>query len=259
MEPTFNGGKLYHTHELVGGDKPRSLVYVDKFTSADALVALRAGVKQLKVDGECSALHREDGEWAFYRRQDNYSGAEKTLDIAEGKQSAHYNQGGKEHNYSWLRASPQWTTGKGKRASSPGPDTYAAIKLAVEQGHLPDPTQDDCPEWITCEWVGIKHQNNMDGVPYEHALVPHMEPFVPNLKLKSLQEFHDMVRKECFEGIVIVHPNGTRFKLRSDTTGPGSLWEQYYRKKGGVTTIRPQVLTKDGLLVWRDGEWIEKP
>ncbi len=252
---TFNGGKLYHIHTTVPGERQGSLVYTCNFTSRSAAAALQHGIKQLKVDGECSALHREDGQWVFYRRQDNYKGAAATLPLPAGRQSAQYDQGGKEHNYCWLRVDRDWTTGKGTRKSAPGPDTYATIDLAVKMELLPDPTGIDAPEWITCEWVGTKHQKNMDGVPYEHALIPHLEPFVPTLEFTTLQEFQEMVCKECFEGVVLIHPDGTRYKMRSDMSCPESVWEQHYKKKGGVTTIRPQVLTKDGLLTWK-GEWV---
>ena len=180
-----------------------------------------------------------------------------TLPLPEGRQSAHYDQGGKVHNYCWLRVDRGWTTGKGMRKSAPGPDTYAAIDLAVKMELLPDPTDNNAPDWITCEWVGTKHQKNMDGVPCEHALIPHLEPFVPTLEFTTLKEFQELVCKECFEGVVIIHSDGTRYKMRSDMAGE-CVWEQHYQKKGidpGVTTIRPQVLTKDGLLTWK-GEWV---
>nr|QBK87193.1 MAG: hypothetical protein LCMAC201_00950 [Marseillevirus LCMAC201] len=255
---TFNGGKLYHIYSTTVGKRKGGLVYNAEYTSSDSQQALVLGKKQLKVDGECSALHSEGDKWVFYRRQDNYKGPEPIVPLALGKQLPQYNQGGKEHNYSWLYADPEWTTGKGKRRSYPGPDTYSAITKAVEAGLLPKADDPGAPEWITCEWVGTKHQQNMDGIPYEHALIPHLHPFVPELELTTLQEFIKLASTDCFEGLVVLHPNGTRYKMRSDMTGD-SQWEQHRSKKPaepGVTTIRPQVLTKEGLLVWNRQEWV---
>ncbi len=259
----FNGGKLYHINKTTSGNRPGnrpgSLVYTDEFISDKAEEALHEGEKQLKVHGECSALHRENGKWVFYRRQDNYKGNGTTCKLASGAQPAQYNQGTKEHNYCWLKIDDSLVTGKGKRRSSPGPDTYAAIANAVGSGLLPDPTDENEPEWITCEWVGIKHQSNMDGITDHHALIPHMSPFVPQLHFKTLEEFVSLVSENCFEGAVIIHPDGTRFKVRSDMTGIENDWVKNYRKKAidpGVTTIRPQVLTKDGMIRWIDGKWV---
>jgi hypothetical protein len=258
----FNGGKLYHVNQTRPGERPGSLVYTEEFTSTTAQESLEKGEKQLKVDGECSALHRErtpsGWEWVFYCRQDNYKGDGATVDLPDGQQPAHYDQGGKEHNYCWLRVDKEWVTGKGKKRSSPGPDTYDAIAMGVKLGLIPDPASKDAPEWITCEWVGTKHQSNMDGVPYEHALIPHMFPFVPQLHFETLTEFKSLVASQCFEGVVLIHSNGTRFKMRSDMTGIENEWDKNHRKKPadpGVTTIRPQVLTKDGLLKWVEGKW----
>jgi len=262
-EKAFNGGKLTHPFATKRVGKWQ-LTYTEDFTSPEAREALEKGVKLLKVDGACTVLHKESDEkgtwsWRFCQRQDNYKGEESTLDLPEGKQPAHYSQGGKEHNYCWLPVDPKWVCGKGKRKQFPGPDTYQTISKAVEDGNLPDPSDPEAPEWITCEWVGIKHQKNMDGIPYDHALVLHQESFVSRIEgVSSLADFVELAKRECFEGIVIVAEDGTRFKMRCDMV-EGSLWNKFWKKKPtdpGVTTISPQVLCKDGLLRrGEDGSW----
>ena len=98
----------------------------------------------------------------------------------------------------------------------------------------------------------------MDGIPVHHALVPHACGFLPTFKIESYTTFLDLVKSECIEGIVAVHPDyGTRFKMRSDMI-PDSLWAKHTKKKAddqGVTTIRPDVLTKDGLMKWDGTAW----
>lgn len=252
---SFNGGKLYHVYKTAAAE-PKStlswlqgLQYINEFLNDEAKEAMEQGVKLLKVDGACSAIHRENGEWVFYQRQDNYKGNGETLPLPDGLQPAHYNQGGKEHNYNWLKVNPTDTARKGKNKF--GPDTYAAIQHGVDVGLLPKATDPDAPEWITCEWVGQKHQGNMDGIPYAHALIPHTDQFLPQIDVHSLDEFVQLTKEKCFEGVVVIHPNGTRYKLRSDTVGQGNLWNTHSRKKPTdprVTDITPlRVLTKDGV------------
>jgi hypothetical protein len=251
----FNGGKLYHIFEAERGEDG-FYGYTSTFISDKAKEALETGDIYLKVDGENAMIKREDGEWKFYRRQDNYKGKETTIPLPDGLQPAHYSQGGKEHNYSYLYVSPEWTTGKGKRRSFPGPDTYAVIQKGVEIGLLPDPASDDCPRFITCEWVGRKHQKNMDGIPVDHALVPHIPPFTPKLTYNpvTFDSFSVLARTKVFEGMVIRHSDGTLFKLRSDMIR-GNLWGSIKHKplEPRATDISPLVLTKDGAL----GQWVK--
>lgn len=274
----FNGGKLYHVFKTAPSESnPRSLVYTNEFTSDHAKEALYSGTKLLKVDGECSALHKEklissadNGtsedretsadkfEWVFYRRQDNYKGP--SIPLPDGKQPSLYDQGGKSHSYSFLKLDPSLVTGKGKKKSYPGPDTYASIEKAVSSGDLPNPNDPDCPEWITTEWMGSKHQTNADGIKYEHVLVPHTSKFLPELTFSSLDEFRQLADKLCFEGCVLIHPDGTRYKMRTEMTVEKSIWSQKCKNKKpndpGVTDYRPQVLTKDGKIQWDGQEWV---
>ncbi len=253
---TFNGGKLYHIFEAERGDDG---FYGDTstFTSDTAKEALETGKVCLKVDGEITMIKCENGKWNFYRRQDNYKGNEPTVPLPDGLQSAHYSQGGKSHNYSYLYVSPDWTTGKGKRRSFPGPDTYAAIQKGVELGLIPDPTSDNCPEFITCEWMGRKHQKNMDGIPVDHALVPHMDPFIPRLFRgpipMTFNRFSECAKSQILEGYIIKHQNGTMFKLRTDMI-KGNLWASTKHKPAEprVTQSSPSILTKEGVMQYRE-------
>ena len=249
----FNCGKLYHIATIKDGIKA---CYTDDYISDHARKAMEVGIAHLKVDGECTSIHREqrtDGTWwwRFYRRQDNYKGTEEVMALPDGMQPDIYTGGGKPHHYVLLPVSPDLTTGKGKRRSAPGPDTYAAIAKGVEIGMLPDPASSDAPEWISCEWIGTKHQSNVDGVPFDHGLVPHCEPFTPRIECTSLADFSELAREECIEGLVYLHPDGTRYKMRCNMVN-NNKWDSEIKKKKpadpGVTTIRPKVLTRDGLI-----------
>jgi hypothetical protein len=250
----FNGGKLYHIFTTQSDPKGRNLQYTSVFTSEHAREAFTNGSTLVKVDGECSALHKENGKWAFYWRRDNY----KTRDgdiivpLPDGKQLNTYDQGGKDHFYQLLYCSPDFTTGKGKYISYVGKEIYECIYRGVEDGHLPDPKDGGGPEWITCELVGRKHQSNMDGVPYDHALVPHYAPFLPEIQIESYEKLCEIVKTECIEGVIYRHPDGTRYKIRFEMVSDDTLWTQRKKNKrpsdNGATTIRPKVLTKDGLI-----------
>jgi len=249
----FNGGKLYHIFEAERSEDG-FYGYTPTFTSDTAKEALEMGDIHLKVDGENTMIKRENDAWNFYRRQDNYKGKEVTIPLPDGLQPAHYSQGGKPHNYSYLYVPRDLTTGKGKRRSFPGPDTYAAIQKGVELGLLPDPTSDNCPEFITCEWMGRKHQKNMDGITVDHALVPHIDPFVPALYrgLITLDIFSECARSQLLEGFIFKHPNGTMFKLRTDMV-KGNLWGSTKHKPldPHVTFTSPIILTKEGVMEYR--------
>ena len=181
----FNGGKLLHIPKTFS--EGREMYYTNEFLSDESTETFLDGKALLKVDGECTALHRElendKYAWAFYRRQDNYKGNCITQKLPSGHQLDTYDQGGKSHNYCFLHMPEDYTTGKGTKKSEVGKQTYACITKAVENGNLPDPNKTDCPEWITCEWVGYKHQSNMDGVPYDHALIPHYDDFLPKIDI----------------------------------------------------------------------------
>ena len=127
MTSTFNGGKMNHIWV------PNRNRYEPVFTSLEAERCLKDKDTDisLKVDGECACLIRQEidndnrYEWVFCRRQDNYKGAEHTISIPKGQQPASF----QKHNYSFLPLSKTCITGKGKKRSSPGPDTYKAIEF----------------------------------------------------------------------------------------------------------------------------------
>lgn len=257
----FNGGKLYHIFKTISIGK--KMFYTNEYLSEESQEAFEKGKALLKVDGECAVLHRELDDnkykWIFYRRQDNYKGNDRILSLPNGKQSDKYDQGGKNHYYQFLKISENYATGKGKNKSEVGKIVYQSIKKGVEGGYLPDPKINNCPEWITCEWVGSKHQTNIDGIPYEHGIVPHYEPFVPKIEIKSMEKFMEISKEKYFEGVVIQHPNGIRYKLRCNMISEKNKCERTDKRKNtdpGATDIRPKVLTMDGLLIWNGMEWL---
>ena len=226
-EVNFNGGKLYHIFPLHPKENSYKMEYKDNVTESHKKEALLYGEKMLKVDGSCCALHKEDDKWVFYERRDNYKGKGKTLPQESSLQESKY----KGHEYSWLKLDPDTTVGKGKRKNYPGPDTYTAIEKGVELGLIPNPKDENSPKWITCEWVGIKHQRNCDGIPYNHAIILHNSKFLPFIEMTSLDDFNNLIKKECLEGVVVSHSDGTRYKIRSDMTGLENKWEELIKSK----------------------------
>ena len=97
----------------------------------------------------------------------------------------------------------------------------------------------------------------MDGVPYHHALNPHMEPLVPRIEgVSSLVEFVELARSECFEGIVIVVEDGTHFKMRCEMVeGNANRSRGYYHfpsslvQRWTVATTRRQKLDFGRILI----------
>ena len=237
----FQGGKLYHVFDTKQVGK--NLVYIDSYTSEHAREALEKGVCLLKVDGSCSAIMNENGEWKVYERRDNYKGTD-VIPIPDGPQPSTYDQGGKEHSYTYRYIAPDFQVSP-KKKTNEGPDMYAIIKKAVEDGHLPDPKNPDAPPFITGEWMGSKKQGNRDCFTVMNAFVPHRPPFTPIVKgISCFQDFVDISNKECFEGFVVVHPDGTRYKMRCSMLEQGALWNDSKMK----TTIRPLGLTVNGLV-----------
>jgi len=236
----FQGGKLFHIFDTQVSGK--NLLYIDQFSSEHAKEALEQGVCLLKVDGSCSALFNENGQWKVYERRDNYNGTD-VIPLPEGLQPSLYDQGGKEHKYTYRYIEPEYQVSE-KKKTNEGPDMYAIVQKAVEQGHLPKPDDPDAPPFITGEWVGCKKQGNRDELVVMNGFVPHRPPFTPVITdIKSLADFQALANKECFEGIVVVHPDGTRYKMRCSMLQGGSLWSNPKNK----STIKPLVLTVSGL------------
>lgn len=283
----FNLGKLYHVYKTTKRVDSNDLVYTGEYLNDEtrSLMNDPNTTAELKVDGEATMIvkqvHKYGGyqltedtwynPWQFYRRQDNYRGPCMSIPLPAGKQPDTYNQG-KPHHYRLLWVDPESGTSKQNKMAQ---ETYAIIRKAAELGILPKLSDKGSTPFISCEWVGKKHQLNLDGIPYDHALVPHLPEFtgITNFPrtFDGLQRFFE---EHVVEGLVLQHPSGTRYKIRADMF-PTSGWvrEGDKRRKRirelkklklpkkpiveSVTTIKPKVLTKDGLLVWNytDNTW----
>jgi len=257
----FNGGKMSHVFKQNPQDG--RFTYTSKFYSDHAQEAFMYGNFMLKVDGECCCLFKHYDEetktwyWKFYQRYDageKYEGKSETelpgSPLPDGKNPNEYDQGGKKHIYRFVVYQAI-----GKKQTKFLQDTLKAIDFGVKNGYLPDPNSENCPNAITCEWVGLIHQSNVDGFSFEHGLVPHTEFFCPCIPLSSYEEFVNFVKTHCIEGVIVVHPDGTRYKLRSDCIPEFKSTPWYTKtwkkdKKTRVTTISPKALGPDGLYVW---------
>lgn len=232
----FNGGKMNHVF-VPGRGK-----YEEGYSCPEAKRCfLDPNTRiSLKVDGECAMVVRQAGRWVFFRRQDNYKGSDETIEVPAGAQPASFDK----HNYCFVKVSPDLVTGKGKRKSQVGPDTYQAIEQAVASGLLPDPTSEGCPEFVTVEWVGRKHQTNIDGWEFDHGLYVHGSSTLEVERTRAAVEA--MAKVEAIEGLVLEDPiTGQRFKLRLDML-PDSLFAAR-KKRGEKSTIKPKVAGPEGV------------
>ena len=89
---------------------------------------------------------------------------------------------------------------------------------------IPDPNGDDCPNFITAEWVGKKHQSNMDNILVDHAIVLHgtTKIEIP----RTFKEIEELAKVFSIEGVVLTsNRTGERFKIRFDMF-QDSLWRK---------------------------------
>lgn len=250
---TFNGGKLYHIFQSMVTKRTKwfdVMYYSSEFASEHAKEAFLNGTPLLKVDGECSIIMKVNGEYVIYLRRDNYKGDGIQIQLPDGKQLSHYSSpDGKEHNYSYILLPKDLQTGKGKKKSAPGPDTYQALQNAILEGVIPDPSSEDAPEFLTFEWVGTKHQSDPDGLGVEHAMISHNEQSLlfPIEFERTFEGVRKLALEHRFEGLVFVHEDGTRYKVRCEMFEGDVKWNKSNKKE--KTTIKPKIVcTKDGVL-----------
>lgn len=207
----------------------------------------------VKVDGENAMLMRERDEedktkwtWNFYYRQDNPKSMEGLKPLPEGAQPDVY----ESHHYFYRKLDRDLVTGKGKKKTSPGPDTYAAIQKAVDiLGYLSDPNDEDCPDYVPCEWIGTKHQKNVDGYSCEHGIALHGFMSIENFP-RTAEEIAKLAKTECYEGVVAMNPKTHRcYKIRLDMF-PDS---RFKKEKGNKKDKTTQITTLRSAIFWKGG------
>ena len=237
--------------------------YKNEFTSQEAERCFKdlSTSVTLKVDGECACLVKtcyDDSEfrWDFYRRRDNIKDIEHGTyqrPLFPGVQPSSY----KKHNYSLVSLPRNYVTGKGNKHSEPGPETYAAIQNGIDKCLIPNPNDPKCPNFITVEWVGRKHQANMDNTPCDHAIAIHGSTKIVIPGERTYENIARLTTEMSIEGVVFEsNKTGERFKLRFDMF-PNSLWKQRKKAVCGknkiavtdkVTTIKPEIITPTEVL-----------
>jgi hypothetical protein len=254
----FNGGKMNHIFVPERGN------YKNEFTSEEAERCFKdlSTSVTLKVDGECACLvktydHSEyKFRWDFYRRRDNVKDIDpgtKQIPLFSGIQPDSF----QKHNYSLVSLPKNHITGKGSNRSEPGHETYAAIQKGIDECIIPNPNDINCPNFITVEWVGRKHQANMDNVPHDHAIAVHGYTRVVLFGERTYENISQLATEMSIEGVIFEsNKTGERFKLRFDMF-PNSLWKQRYKLVCGknkiavtneVTTIKPMIITPTEVL-----------
>lgn len=203
-----------------------------------------SSIASLKVHGECCLLSRggeNNNEWIFCTR---YDAKEKPLPdnavhVPDGAHPAKF----QNHSYCFLPLDKDLIVGKGKRKTRPGPDTYASIAHGAANGDIPDPSDDDCPAHITVEWVGRKHQGNVDNLDVDHGIYVHGSTIV-DLPERTFEAVQKMAQTISIEGVILFDAiSGERFKLRFDCF-PESVFAKNCKQAvtAETTTIKPKVM-----------------
>jgi hypothetical protein len=252
----FNGGKMNHVFVPERGS------YKNEFTSEEAERCFKdiSTSVTLKVDGECACLvktyYYTEFRWEFYRRQDNVKDIDPgtvEMPLFNGVQPSSF----QKHNYSLVSLPKNHVTGKGGKRSEPGPETYAAIQKGMDECLIPDPNHPKCPNHITVEWVGRKHQSNMDNLPCDHAIAIHGFTKLVLPGERTYENMAQLATEMSIEGVVFEsRKTGERFKLRFDMF-PNSLWKQRKKAVCGknkiavtdeATTVKPMIITSTKVL-----------
>lgn len=212
LEWRFNGGKMQHIRVVDGKFD---------FGSLEAEEAFRQGKCTLKVHGECACLFRIDGEWKLFQRFD--VGSKLGLDVTktpegcfalpQGTQASVYTEGGKPHHYFFKECDP-----KAKATIA----TLERVKAAADAGRFFSPSSADSPYFVTFEWIGKKHQANVDALPIEHAVHPHGSVQVDfPFEERTVATVVRLAKEMPIEGLVFQHPvSKALFKMRFDQCVP---------------------------------------
>jgi hypothetical protein len=238
----FNGGKINHIFSCTKG------LYEDSFSSQAAKRCFEnpASIVSLKVHGECCLLKRQeqsDGNfvWTFFTRFDTKGKALPTnsIHLPSGVQPASY----ENHLYCFIPLEKSKVVGKGSKKSFVGHETYSAIDEGVSSGDIPDANGSNCPDFITVEWVGKKHQGNIDNLTVDHGLYIHGS-LILDIPMRSYESMKKMAQTLSIEGLIFYDvENGERFKVRFDMF-ENSMFTINCKLPIGpeTTTIKPKVI-----------------
>jgi len=265
----FNGGKMNHIFQPGRGH------YEEGFASPAAQRCFEDpnSIATLKVHGECCLLvkqrpvmtrttndvvegepaeqqqqQEQDFEWIFCTRLDTKGkpfppNHVPVPDDGTGVQQQPAVFG--KHTYCFVPLPPHYVVGKGEKTSRPGPDTYGAIRAGIAAGALPDPNDPTAPDFITVEWIGKKHQGNMDCLEVDHAITVHGSTIV-DIPVRTRAAVEEMARTVSIEGVVFQDgETGERFKLRFDMLDDNSLFAERSKQKVSTpdsTSIKPNVI-----------------
>lgn len=229
--------------------------YEDGFANAAAERCFHnpATIVSLKVHGECGLLLKtrknERFEWIFATRYDTRGQKDPPNDAIPLPSDSPHPNTYEEHQYWLIPLDPHLITGKGKRKTAVGADTYGAIAAGVACGAIPDPNAPDAPDYISVEWVGRKHQGNVDCIDADHALTIHGSTMVNHLLPlpRSRSQVEALARTESIEGLVLYDPDTTeRFKIRLDMF-PDSCFVRNCKLPltKETTSIKPNVIMAD--------------
>jgi hypothetical protein len=165
-----------------------------------------------------------------------------------------------DHHYWLLPLEKNLVTGKGQRQTYVGRDTYGAIAAGVAKGAIPDPNQqNETPSFISVEWIGRKHQGNIDGIEADHAIYLHGSTRLNHLLPypRSRAQVEHLAATEAIEGLVLYDPDTTeRFKIRFDMVLPhaAKFAQQCNQSPATMTTtsIKPKAIVAAAVAVAGD-------
>jgi hypothetical protein len=283
----FNGGKMNHIWT------PGKGRYESTFANAAAerCFANPRTIISLKVHGECAvllktpivpqpssaaALEQEEDrqpppaktlyEWTFATRYDTRGKKDppagaiplpvwSTTGMMIGSQPAVYG----DHHYWLLPLDPNLIVGKGQKKTYVGRDTYGAIAAGVASGDIPDPNDSIAPPFLSVEWVGRKHQGNVDCIDADHAICVHGSTVLSHLLPlpRSLSQVEALAQTESIEGLVLYDPDTSeRFKIRFDMVMPDhtAKFAQHCQMSTPYTAATTSIKPKAIIAMFADNE-----
>jgi hypothetical protein len=191
-------------------------------------------------------------EWTFWTRYDSHGkkdpppGAIPLPVYDDNDDNAIQPAVYQDHHYWLVPLDRNFVTGKGKRQTLVGPDTYGAIAAGVASGDIPDANDPNAPPYISVEWIGQKHQGNIDQcTTADHAICLHGQVVLNHwfpLPQRSRHQIETLATTTLsIEGLVLYDPDtGERFKIRFDMF-PNSLFAR--RQRNNTKTTIPTIET----------------
>lgn len=256
---SFDCNKMNHVFNVINLASERKsnnfepTQYINEFFSDHAKEAFLNGKISLKVHGECCLLAINKNKWIFLMRREirkklpeepiifeklkEIDDLPKSFFVTTPHGSNHLTSEILNRTYMLEYLHPDSKLGKG---------TYKVIENGIDQNLIPKP-EESKDNYISVEWVGNKHQGNVDDIKADHGLYIHGSTEI-NINERTFENMQLFFQKECIEGFVFEHPTTKeRFKCRADMFN-ASLFEKMDKNNKNkknpkqFTSIKPNII-----------------